>query len=341
MAVSASASSDIGVRGSDFALLSREVKAAGLLERRRFDALRGVVVPAALSGAVVLLFLWVGRSWWQLLVAPLFGFVLGQLAFVGHDAGHHQVFRGARANRALGLLHANVLVGLSFGWWNAKHNRHHGNPNAIDRDPDIGDGVIVWTPAQMARRAGLVRRLTRHQARYFFPLLMLEGLSLKVASVRALPERGGRRRLVELVLLVLHFAGRVLTVCFVLSWPQAVLFCAIEELAFGAYLGCSFAPNHIGMTVTAGDPSADFLRKQVLTARNLRGGRLTSFFYGGLNHQIEHHLFPSMPRHRLRRAAPLVRQFCQRHAVAYHETGVWESYRQIVGALRLAASTAP
>jgi fatty acid desaturase len=73
----------------------------------------------------------------------------------------------------------------------------------------------------------------------------------------------------------------------------------------------------------------DFLRKQVLTSRNVRGGRIVDVALGGLNHQIEHHLFPAMPRANLRRAQPIVRQYCAEHGVPYHETGFFESYREV------------
>ena len=60
----------------------------------------------------------------------------------------------------------------------------------------------------------------------------------------------------------------------------------------------------------------------------MRGGPLVDLALGGLNYQIEHHLFPSMPRANLRRARPLVRAFCAEHGIPYHETGLVESYRQ-------------
>ena len=61
-------------------------------------------------------------------------------------------------------------------------------------------------------------------------------------------------------------------------------------------MGCSFAPNHKGMPVLSAGHTLDFLRKQVLTSRNIRGGWFVDILLGGLNYQIEHHLFPSMPR---------------------------------------------
>nr|NYG09514.1 fatty acid desaturase [Nocardioides lianchengensis] len=74
----------------------------------------------------------------------------------------------------------------------------------------------------------------------------------------------------------------------------------------------------------------DFLRRQVLMSRNVRGGILIDVAMGGLNHQIEHHLFPSMPQPNLRHAQPLVRRHCERQGVPYTEVGLWTSYGIVV-----------
>jgi len=111
---------------------------------------------------------------------------------------------------------------------------------------------------------------------------------------------------------------------------QAVVFILIHQGLFGMYLGCSFAPNHKGMPMLGEDEKLDFLRRQVITARNIRGGWFTDFALGGLNYQIEHHLFPSMPRPSLRYAQAPVRAFCAEHGIAYAETGFFASYGQVL-----------
>jgi fatty acid desaturase len=89
------------------------------------------------------------------------------------------------------------------------------------------------------------------------------------------------------------------------------------------------------------DESMDFLRRQVLTSRNIRGGRFIGAVFGGLNWQIEHHLFPSMPSRNLRRSVPIVKEFCARHGVAYCETGVVDSYVRALRYLRSVRPTTP
>jgi fatty acid desaturase len=95
-------------------------------------------------------------------------------------------------------------------------------------------------------------------------------------------------------------------------------------------MGCTFAPNHKGMPILREDDKVDYLRRQVLTSRNIRGGRFVDFALGGLNYQIEHHLFPNMPRPSLRRAQGIIRAYCGQHGLTYHETGIIGSYGQVL-----------
>jgi fatty acid desaturase len=279
-----------------------------------------------IAGWVV--FIRLGDSWWQLLVATFLAFVFAQLGFLGHDAGHRQIFQTKRANYLVGVLHANLAIGLSYGWWVDKHNRHHAHPNDEDRDPDIQIAALAFTTEQAGAKSGPVRFIARHQRYLFLPLLLLEGAQLHAASIRALARRRIRHRAVEATLLALHAIAYLTALMLVLSPVKAVVFLVVQQGLFGLYLGLCFAPNHKGMPVLSADEETDYLRRQVLTSRNVRGGWLTDFLLGGLNYQIEHHLFPSMPRPSLRRCQPLVRAFCQRHGVSYLETSLFGSYAQ-------------
>jgi fatty acid desaturase len=315
-------------RGSDYAVLSRQVKQAGLLERHpRYYLWRIAATAAALVGGWAA-FILVGNSWWQLSLAVFLAVVYTQIGFLGHDAGHRQIFRSRRANYVTGILHGNLAIGLSYGWWVRKHNRHHAHPNTEQADPDIGLGALAFTAGQARASRGLARLRYRYQAYLFFPLLLLEGLQLHVASIRALLDRSSRHRAWEAALLAAHFIGYLAVVFLVLSPVKAVVFILVQQGLFGLYLGCSFAPNHKGMPILGAGDRTDFLRRQVLTSRNVHGGPLTDFALGGLNYQIEHHLFPSMPRRNLRRSQVLVAEFCQQRGVPYCHTSLLGSYIQ-------------
>jgi len=325
-------------RGSDYADLSRRVKAAGLLDRRSSYYAAKIAVMGLLFVAGWAAVILIGDSWYQLIVAAFLAVVFTQIGFLGHDAGHGQIFRSARANRVVGLIHGNLAIGLSYGWWVSKHTRHHAHPNDVDKDPDVGAGALVFTAGQAGLRRGFAAAWTRSQAYLFFPLLLLEGFHLHVASVRELLRPARKGRWLELGLLVGHVAGYLTVLLIAMSPWQALLFVVVQQGLFGLYMGCSFAPNHKGMPVLGPEESADFLRRQVLTSRNIRGGPIVDFVFGGLNYQIEHHLFPSMPRPSLRHAQALVHDFCAQRGVAYRQTGVVASYAEALRHLHAVAT---
>jgi fatty acid desaturase len=196
-------------RWSEYTQLSRQIKQAGLLDRRRGWYLARIGLNLALLAGGWVAFAMLGASWWQLLIAVYLAVVFTQLAFIGHDAGHRQLFRSRRANDQVGLIHANLLVGVSFEWWVAKHNRHHTNPNHQDLDPDISITALAFTSDQATAKQGLVRLIARPQAFLFFPLLLLEAAHLHLASTKAILRGSGRANTVEGLLLVAHVAGYV------------------------------------------------------------------------------------------------------------------------------------
>jgi fatty acid desaturase len=331
------------VQASDYSRLARQIKQAGLMRRRSGYYSAKIALTGGLFAVGWAGFALLGRSWYQLLVAMFLGIAFTQVAFLGHDAGHRQIFSGRRGNDLIGLVAGNLMVGLSYGWWVDKHNRHHAHPNTEGADPDIGDGAIAFTAAQARnRKTRWGRAVARSQAWLFFPMLTLEGLNLHVASVRSLLDGSRRRhsRRAEGALLVVHLAIYLTALFLVLSPMQALAFIAIQQGLFGVYMGASFAPNHKGMLILTADDEIDSLRRQVLTSRNVHGGRVTDFVLGGLNYQIEHHLFPSMPRPNLRHAQGLVRGFCLDNGISYQDDTLLASYVQTLRHLSDVAAAA-
>ncbi|WP_406280303.1 acyl-CoA desaturase [Nocardia sp. NBC_00881] len=312
-------------RRSDYSVLLRQVRQAGLLNRRlRYYAWKSVATSVAWAAGWTAVILG-GDSWWQLITATFLAVVFAQMAFLGHDAGHRQIFGSRRADYLFGLLFGNLGIGVSIGWWTSNHHRHHAHPNTEGADPDIM-GVLAHSGDRARAGQGLRRLIFRYQAWLFFPMLLLEAGSLHYSSVRAIVRREIPQRGWEAVLLIAHAAGYLCVVFAMLSPVKAVVFVAVQQGLFGFYMGCTFAPNHKGMAVLAADDDTDYLRRQVLTSRNVRGSRVVDTALGGLNYQIEHHLFPSMPRPNLRRAQPIVAKFCTDLGLPYCQTGLVTSY---------------
>ena len=317
---------------SAYAALTSRVQDAGLMRRRHgYYWTWFIGLTAALGGlgtAVVLL----GASWWQLLVAAGLAVVLGQVMFLGHDAAHRQIFASGRWNDWASLVIANLYAGMSYGWWQHKHSRHHAKPNQIGADPDIAtDTIIFHTEDIKTPRVGLRGWLTARQGWLFFPLLLLEGLNLHVSGIKTIFGRGTvKRRPVEIAFVTLRIGGYLALVFWFMPVGLAFAFLGVQLGLFGLYMGAVFAPNHKGMPLVPKDSRIDFMSRQVLMSRNISGGPVTDVAMGGLNHQIEHHLFPSMPRPHLRRARPLVREACAEQGIPYTETTAVRSYGIVV-----------
>lgn len=311
--------------------VSQVAKEMGLLRREPwFYAIVGSVLVLALGGLITG-FVLLGNSWFQLLIAGALGIVFTQIAFITHEAAHRQVLSSGPANDRLARWLASGGVGMSYTWWNAKHSRHHANPNRVGKDPDIETDTISFVEEDAAKARGFLRLITRKQGWLFFPLLTLEGLNLHYIGIKyLLANRDVKGRWLELGAIVLRICAIVIPVFLVLPLGMAFAFLGVQVAVFGVYMGASFAPNHKGMPIIDPNARLDFFSKQVRTSRNIRGGWWATWLMGGLNYQIEHHLFPSMARPHLAKARLIVRDFCEMHDVPYTETSLLRSYAIVI-----------
>ncbi|CAM5731547.1 hypothetical protein SFUMM280S_06274 [Streptomyces fumanus] len=254
-------------RGSDFSELSRRITEAGLLRRRPlYYTVRFGTVALALAGSVAA-FVALGDSWGQLFVALALAVVFGQLGLAAHDLAHRQVFTRRRPSEIGGLFTADLLLGMSYGWWMNKHTRHHANPNHEEKDPDVSPDILVWSRRQARQAAGIPRFVGKHQAALFFPLLTLEGLNLSFNSFKALRGTAVKRPVVEGTLLVAHFAlyfGGLFTV---LPPARRWRSSPSTRACSGSTSARSSPPTTRGADDRGGHP-AGLPERQVLTARN-------------------------------------------------------------------------
>jgi fatty acid desaturase len=317
-----------------YTALAQKIRGLGLQGRTPwFYAAVFTALLVALGGATTG-FILLGHSWLQLLMAGALGVILTQLAFLGHEASHRQVLTSGPANDRVGWVLAVVFVGISYSWWMNKHNRHHQNPNKLGKDPDIEIDTFSFVEESAADQRGVMAWFTRRQGLFFFPLLLLEGLNLHLKSVQSLwINRRVPGRRAELGVLALRFVLYVTAVFAMLPLGMAFAFLGVQLAVFGLYMGASFAPNHIGMAIVPRDAKLDFFAKQVSTSRNVSGGWWATALMGGLNYQIEHHLFPSMPRPHLSAARRMVREHCRAHDIHYAETSLIAAWGIVIAHL--------
>lgn len=310
--------------------VSEVVRETGLLQRRTgFYALVAGAIVLALGGCVTG-FILLGDSWFQLLIAGALGIIFTQIAFLAHEAAHRQILPSGPANFRLARILAGI-VGMSYSWWDSKHTKHHGNPNRVGKDPDIEVDTISFLDEDAAKSRGLIRMITRKQGWLFFPLLTLEGLNLHFLSLKYLTTtKGVKGRWTELGIIAVRMSVVLIPVFLMLPLGMAFAFMGVQLAVFGVYMGASFAPNHKGMPIIAPDAKLDFFSKQVRTSRNIKGGWWATALMGGLNYQVEHHLFPSMPRPHLSKAREIVRDYCIANNVPYTETTLLNSYAIVI-----------
>jgi fatty acid desaturase len=271
------------------------------------------------------------NTWLQLLNAAYLAFVFVQISLLAHDFGHRQFsFRAPWMNDWATLILGNLLLGVSRQWWIDKHNEHHGHPNQLDVDPDVDIPLLAFEEEQALDKRGVARFVVKYQAALIFPLSLLQALSMNRSSIQFLFEKRAKSTLVEALLMGAHFVLYFGLIFAALEPLQALLFIAVHRGLFGMFMVSIFAPNHKAMPVLERESQLDFLHRQVLTSRNVIAHPITDFWYGGLNYQIEHHLFPRLPRNKLREAQQIIRDFCGDHSIAYHETSVLQSYREIL-----------
>jgi fatty acid desaturase len=318
---------------NDFAGLRRLLMERGLLRRQPGYFTYKIIITFLLYAAAIISLFFIHSVWLLVLDAVFLAFVYGQLGLLGHDAGHHQIFRSTLWNDVIAYP-CTFALGISLQGWNHKHNEHHANPNHEDMDPDIDFPFVAFSEKQVEERKGLLRWFVRNQGWLFFPLLSFVSITLRISGIKHMIGQPWKKIWLDMVGVVLHFVSYFCVLFLLFPFGQALLFIVVHQMLFGLYMGMVFAPNHKGMPIMDENVQMDYLRQQVVTSRNVRGNPLTDFWYGGLNYQIEHHLFPTMPRNNLAKARPLVKAYCAQKDIPYHETGVWQSYREILTYMR-------
>lgn len=278
----------------------------------------------------------------------LLGLFWQQAGWLAHDLLHHQVFKNRNYNELVAIIIANVWQGFSCGWWKAKHNVHHAvpnlhasAPNAADGDPDIDTmPLLAWSKkmAETANDSNLSRTMISWQAWTYFPILLgaritwahqswnfcFGGATLyghDSAKHLHIDKKVTKYINLERLGLIVHYLT-MLYVCSRLSFLQGLGYFMLGQCSCGLFLAIVFGVGHNGMATYSANERPDFWKLQVSTTRNIVSNTLVDWFCGGLQYQVDHHLFPSLPRHNLAKVHKRVEQFCKENGVKYHETGI-------------------
>jgi len=328
---------------ADFRALRRNMLQKGLFRSsKRWYAWKTGSTFSILAAALTVLIKCHESMWGIVASAFLLGLFWQQGGWLAHDFLHHQVFRHRSMNTVAGYIIGNIALGFSVDWWKSKHNVHHAAPNELDEhhqavDPDIDTLPLLAWSSEMAATVGNAahRGMLRFQHYFFFPILLFARFSWCEQSVshtlNTTTKVPGKRGWEELAFLGLHYCWYLGTVFAYLPVLRALMFVVLSQVFAGFLLSIVFVQSHNGMEVYSDEK--DFITAQVVSTRDITAGVWNDWFTGGLNYQIEHHLFPTLPRHNLAKVRQAVQTLCEKHGLVYEScgmaTGTWRVLKRL------------
>jgi fatty acid desaturase len=304
-----------------------ELSAAGCFRRAPArSALFGAAILVGYAGSYVLL-LSAPTLPLRMLAIVVLAFLCVQAGFLAHEAGHGALTNNRRLASIVGQVFNTLISGMCYAYFQHIHRAHHPHCNERARDPDMQSEILSMYRQSAHAKRGFGRLVTRQQGVLIWILIWLQGLSLKIDSLRFVARSPRTTRFDQLVL-VAHAALWAAPMA-VLGFADAWINYSLMTLLIGGYTGLIFVVNHVGTRVIEPDEVLPFMLHEIAVTRNLGTSRLEDFLFGGLNNHIEHHVFPSMPTVRLRTARRITREFCRRHGIPYRETSWLQAAREV------------
>jgi len=302
-----------------FAELKAQVKAEGIYTK----CPRRAFVEFIIVVSLLVLSLYSVNNFYPVITVFLFALTIMRSTFVAHDLIHGQYFSSRDTNKKISYIFANGIMGISRSWWENKHNfLHHTYTNIIGKDMDIDAAGGAFTSLYH-----YPVWFHKYQHILFWPLLTLLYFVFWAQSVKYVINK---RYWGELFILGLN--GLIPAyIVYSLGWEVGLVTLLGMYMLWAAWFGAVIITNHLGLEMFPSEQYKEFtwLELQNRTSRNVRGGKFIHWFYGGLNTQVEHHLYPKAPRFYLLKAAAITEAFCLKHEITYITSTPWEAYRDI------------
>ncbi len=302
-----------------FAELKTKIKAEGLYAKCPRRAMTEFLIVFSL----LFLSIYSVTNFHPVITALLFATTIMRSTFVAHDLIHGQYFASRKKNKNISYIFANAVMGISRSWWENKHNfMHHTYTNIIGKDMDIDAAGGAFT-----QRYHYPSWFHKCQHILFWPLLTLLYFVFWAQSLSYVIRKGYWGEL----LLIFFNAMIPLYILYSLGFGLGLVTVIGMYMIWAAWFGAVIITNHLGLEMFPEDAYKDFtwLELQNRTSRNVRGGKFVHWFYGGLNTQVEHHLYPKAARFYLLKAAKITEEFCKQHDITYITVTPWEAYREI------------
>ncbi|KAK9709206.1 hypothetical protein K7432_009183 [Basidiobolus ranarum] len=343
--------------------LKREFERLGYFESDKLYYLFKATSTLALWGVSIYLLARHGDSIGAHIASALImGLFWQQCGWLSHDFLHHQVFKNRSFNDMVGDFFGGVCLGFSPAWWKNKQNTHHAAPNVHGEDPDIDTvPILAWSNHALEFFAdvpddelaiAMGKFMIGNQSFLIFPVMVFAKLSWAMQSILFILPNGqkGLPRnarvpvgILEQLSVGLHWTWYLgLLFLFVKTPLRIALYLFLSQGGCGLLLALVFVLNHNGMPVVTEQEGSkmDFYSLQIITGRDVKPSWIVTWFTGGLNYQIEHHLFPALPRHSFHKVQPQVQAICEKYGINYHCTGFVDGTMEVVNRLDQVAKVA-
>lgn len=284
--------------------------------------------------AYLTLYYW-GTGWLPWLVSVMcYSIVEAQSGWTQHDFGHLSVFNSTRFNHWMHQYIMCFTKGASCDWWNHLHYQHHAKPNVLYKDPDVRLEAVFVLGETMPKRVAKERKTSppyNWQHRYFFavgPPLLFPVYFQYMVFYHAI----SRKKWVDLIVMLGFYFKFFYLYSGLLGWGVIPYYLAFRIVGSHWFVWVSQS-NHIPMEIED-DKERCWVPLQMYATCDVEKSFFNDWFTGHLNFQIEHHLFPTMPRHNLYKIAPLVQTLCKKHNIPYTVKPLGTAFGDIVRALK-------
>ncbi|MGY8754130.1 MAG: fatty acid desaturase family protein [Candidatus Poseidoniales archaeon] len=312
------------------AALRKDLQNRGLLEKSAIKSWSKVGFLFVIVG--LLYFAHIRLSlWWSLALLPLTGLFSTTLAMTGHEGVHSSACNSRWGNLSLAAIVFPLFAGMSMEYWREKHNvKHHAMPNVIDKDPDIHGWPLAFSSVDYERSGGIMKFFQKHlQGLLFWPLTLFAGHSMRFEGIKYLilhpftvskRKRFNRVWALDSMMIILHFTFWIaVPIMAGITWWMVIGFYGLLWALVGLFLSMIFIVGHAARPITY--ECDENWRLQVETSRRIKMGRIGSFFFVGLDYQIEHHLLPAASHFSLPKIAPHVKKYAEDNGWNYEEIG--------------------
>lgn len=328
-------------RQRDFQELRQLAQEKGWFEPRASFYLAHLASVIGFEVIAFCLLSYFGSGWiTYLLAAVLLTTTQAQCGWNQHDFGHWSVVKDRKLSHAIQQFYIGFMKGASKQWWNFRHNQHHSKPNVYKKDPDITFPKDVFLFGNkipvIFGKEGKKNMPYNYEHLYFWlfgPSLLLP-LIVNIEMIYFLTKRRDRYALKDVLTMSTFFARYILLYGpFLGGWFGAIKLFFLVRFLESWWFTFTTQMSHIPMKVDY-DAADDWLVSQTLSTRNIEPSFFNDWFSGHLNFQIEHHLFPTMPRHNYHKVAPHVRKLCEKHHLPYIIKPMGTAFADIISSLK-------